>query len=681
MKKLTKLLMVALVAVILFVTTGCFTDNPAEKQKFTVTFESNGGSVVEDVVVEEGKTLKLPVDPQKENYKFAGWFLEEDFETEVEEDYIVTKNITLYAKWEEVSEVNQIFVSSVSSRTDFVLFEENRKEKDNKKIEFKDLEQQYVVGDDNFWNVKPNVAFIELNVETGAVVNAQPKVSVWSYEVKVEKYDDATQSFVDGSDLVESIDKENCAVDFSSAAIGYTVKVTVTPDGLTEKQIANISQYQVSFECKIIDGYNAYKALDLAYFEKRDESSENTAWTEFKVANGLDVNYHPSAIILHSNIDIKASDLPAFYFYSEEEVKGAIDAERALGSLKDNKDVFVHDFEPGESFSFEGNYFTLSTKSLREVVRENNEVTPAGEVISHTTLFKYVGSSEGKASFNNISLLGNAPRVENAIKSGGIILTKIAGPEFIAYNNISSAWFITYFPEESLAKTTIEKSRAYDAYNCFVYNWGSDKVYINDCEMIGAGGPVIIQDHVHPESADGKIAKTFITNSVLESFVAGTEGWFKGVGADALIPQIKGLDALFNPFGRSFLKRNADATVTYLNLICINKSGSAESPTAEKIKGELKIDDHASFDFGATNPYLAALLDQTFAMQAPAFQTSVGGFAYGTMSGLFDVTNAQIIDPTNPIYQGEYVCLYYNGMAITFGFNTYSQAGYEVYGQ
>ena len=68
-------------------------------------------------------------------------------------------------------------------------------------------------------------------------------------------------------------------------------------------------------------------------------------------------------------------------------------------------------------------------------------------------------------------------------------------------------------------------------------------------------------------------------------------------------------------------------------------------------------------------------------MQAPAFQTSVGGFAFGTMSGLFDVTNAQIIDPTNPIYQGEYVCLYYNGMAITFGFNTYSQAGYEVYGQ
>lgn len=51
-----------------------------------------------------------------------------------------------------------------------------------------------------------------------------------------------------------------------------------------------------------------------------------------------------------------------------------------------------------------------------------------------------------------------------------------------------------------------------------------------------------------------------------------------------------------------------------MNLICINKSGSAEGITAEKIKGSLKIDDVANFDFGASDPYLAALLDQTFKM-------------------------------------------------------------------
>lgn len=680
MKKISKLLSFILVVAMLFVVTGCFSDVPTTKE-YTITFEVNGGSVVDSIKVEEGKKIVLPVEPIKENYIFEGWYLEEDFKTEVTMEYVVNKDVTVYAKWAEVSAYNKVFVNSVSQRAEFVMYEESKKEKDNKKTEFKDLEQQYVVGDDNFWQVKPNVSFVELNTETGAVVNAQPKVSSWSYDIKVEKYDDATQSYIDAADLVSEIDKVACAVDFNESAIGYIVKVTVTPEGLTEKQIANVEQYQVSFEGKVIDGYNAYKAIDLAYIENRESGSVKEAWDAFKVENGMDNTYHPSGIILHNDINIKSTDLPEYFFYTAEEVKGSSDAVRAEGSLKDNKEIIERNLVAGDSFVFEGNYFTLNAKSIKEVVRENGEITPEGEVISHTTLVRFAGSEEGKASINNINFVGNAPRVENSIKSGGIILSKVYGPQFSAYNNIASAWFITYFFEETVAKVEIEKAKAYDSYNCFVYNWGSDKVYINDCEMIGAGGPVIIQDHVHPDQTDGYVAKTFVTNSVLESYVAGTEGWFKGVGADALVPSIKGLDQLFNPFGRSFLKRNTDATVTYFNFICINKSGSAESITAEKIQGELKIDDNTSFDFGATNPYLAALLDQTFAMQAPAFQTSVGGFAYGTMSGLFDVTNAQIIDPTNPIYQGEYVCLYFNGMAITFGFNTYSQAGYEVYGQ
>ena len=286
---------------------------------------------------------------------------------------------------------------------------------------------------------------------------------------------------------------------------------------------------------------------------------------------------------------------------------------------------------------------------------------------------------------NNVNLVGNAPRVENAVKAGGIILTKVEGPTFKAYNNIASAWFITYFPNYTKTEFVMDSCKAYDAYNSFVYNWGSDKVYLKGCEFIGAGGPVIIQDHVDADSEDGYIAKTYIEDCKLESYVAGTEGWFKGVGADALVPSIKGLDQLFNYFGRSFLKANSDYTVTYFNFICVNKSGSAEGITAEKIKGSLKIDDHAAFDFGESNPYLAALLDQTFNMQAPAFQTSAGGFGYGTTSGLFDVQNKQIIDPSNAIYQGEYLCLYFNGMALTFGYNSFNPTtgnpttGYEVY--
>lgn len=69
-------------------------------QFFTVIFESNGGSAVENQTIEKNKTLTEPKTPTKEGYIFAGWYIDEDcselfsFETEIAE------NITLYAKWQ-----------------------------------------------------------------------------------------------------------------------------------------------------------------------------------------------------------------------------------------------------------------------------------------------------------------------------------------------------------------------------------------------------------------------------------------------------------------------------------------------------------------------------------------------------------------------------------------------------
>lgn len=679
MKKVSKFLLVTITLSIVFLLTSCFTDN--KEVEHTVSFETNGAGTIESYKVNDGHSLVLPEEPSKEGFEFVAWYLESSFATEVEDGYIVKSDITLYAKWEEEVEAEQIFVSSISQRDDFAIFQVNKQEKENKKTEFMDLEQEYVVGDDNAWNVKPKVSFVKINVEMGTIVDAQPKVNSWNYDIVVEVYDDPTGAYVDGAHLVEAIDNVNCTVDFKADAIGYKVRVSVVPQGLSEKQQSEVEKWTVVCEGKVVDGYNAYKGLDLAYIESRSSGDEATAWKAFKQEKGLDVDYVPSAIILHNDIELAHSDMPQYFFYTEEEVAGASDAARAAGSLKDEKNIYHRDVTEGSNFALLGNYFTFSTKNIREVVRECGEITEEGSVISHTTLFRFEGKESGNIEINNINLVGNAPRVENAIKSGGIILTKVEGPKFKAYNNIASAWFITYFPNYTEQEFTMDSCKAYDSYNCFVYNWGSEKVYIKNCEFVGAGGPVIIQDHVDADSNDDHIAKTYAINSKLESYVAGTEGWFKGVSADSLVPVIKSLDAFFNPFGKSFLKSNSDGTVTYLNIICVNKSGSAESLTAEKIKGEFKIDDNASFDFGATNPYLAALLDQTFVMGAPAFQTSVGGFAYGTQTGLFDIQNNQIIDPSNAMYQGDYLCLYYNGMALTFGFFGYNPntGQYEVH--
>lgn len=71
------------------------------RKSFTVTFNSNGGSEVNSVVVREGDTLISPNAPTRDGYVFLGWFV-----GTVEYNFAnpVTKNITLTAKWEIVKE-------------------------------------------------------------------------------------------------------------------------------------------------------------------------------------------------------------------------------------------------------------------------------------------------------------------------------------------------------------------------------------------------------------------------------------------------------------------------------------------------------------------------------------------------------------------------------------------------
>jgi uncharacterized repeat protein (TIGR02543 family) len=85
-------------------------------QNFTVSFESNGGSAVDSVSVEEGSLLERPVNPVKTGYSFAGWY--KDAELTQEWNFaldVVAANITLYVKWLE----NIYYVSSNAASTNW----------------------------------------------------------------------------------------------------------------------------------------------------------------------------------------------------------------------------------------------------------------------------------------------------------------------------------------------------------------------------------------------------------------------------------------------------------------------------------------------------------------------------------------------------------------------------------
>ena len=65
--------------------------------EYTVTFDSDGGSVVSAQTVESGQPATEPTDPTKAGNIFVGWFLGE---TEYNFATPVTGNITLLAHWQ-----------------------------------------------------------------------------------------------------------------------------------------------------------------------------------------------------------------------------------------------------------------------------------------------------------------------------------------------------------------------------------------------------------------------------------------------------------------------------------------------------------------------------------------------------------------------------------------------------
>ena len=66
-------------------------------QKYTVHFETNGGTAVSDFI---GNEILSAVTPFKEDYTFVGWYLNSDFSGDaVSFPFTLNSNITLYAGW------------------------------------------------------------------------------------------------------------------------------------------------------------------------------------------------------------------------------------------------------------------------------------------------------------------------------------------------------------------------------------------------------------------------------------------------------------------------------------------------------------------------------------------------------------------------------------------------------
>ena len=79
-------------------------DITVEKLKeITISFQSNGGSVISDIIQLSGDYVIEPMPPEREGYNFEGWYSDKELKNKFDfTSTIVENNIILYAKWAEI---------------------------------------------------------------------------------------------------------------------------------------------------------------------------------------------------------------------------------------------------------------------------------------------------------------------------------------------------------------------------------------------------------------------------------------------------------------------------------------------------------------------------------------------------------------------------------------------------
>lgn len=85
-------------------TAAAGTSNTVSIEKYTVSFDTQGGSTIESQSVEKGSLATQPENPTKDNYSFTGWYkessCENDFDFETEK---IIADTTIYAGWFEAN--------------------------------------------------------------------------------------------------------------------------------------------------------------------------------------------------------------------------------------------------------------------------------------------------------------------------------------------------------------------------------------------------------------------------------------------------------------------------------------------------------------------------------------------------------------------------------------------------
>ena len=578
-----------------------------------------------------GSTLKLQttVSPNNATDKTLEWGTSDATVATVDQNGLVTAKkvgtatITVTPKKAKSGTVlarctitvkDNVILTGVSLKHEFVLFEQNKTKDEKNDDGFYNHTQSYKVGDDNKFNVKP-----ELSV-SDAVTFQPVSASRWNYDFTITAKLNNQQV---GSEYFSVVDARECDIKFTQAAVGKTFTISVAPGGVDAARAASLTK---SITVDVIDGYNVYNAKELGYFDTRpqdsiqdtpimeDDKDWQCKWEEFKTANGMTTGYYPAALIFQKDITVTKDDVPANFFYTAEQA-AALNDNKAAGSLVDY--TYLYERTIAGDVTVDGNYFALDLSAIPLIVRERCKTTEVGAVVGHSAAFKTIAG--GNVEFRNINMTGNARNAindEDKVLGGGIMFVKGAGSRTLkAVNMIATKFYITFFGEKPYVEGNpftqfdLDQVKCFNNYNSFMYNWGSTITASNSL-FRSCGGPVVIQDHagtdVYEENngmvVDGYAPTTNFIDCSISNYVVGSEAWFQQFNATSVSQDIKMLSDLLyaTSLTKSFVTNDKHEGKLYqalaqagqnafFNFIVLNKSGRAEGITTYPACGTVNI--------------------------------------------------------------------------------------------
>lgn len=405
--------------------------------------------------------------------------------------------------------------------------------------------------------------------------------------VPVERFETSFRLFENGAEITGdalaayvSYDAATFTYQFTSAAVGHTFTLEVSPENYKTDSEINA----VSFTFGVVDAWNVYTTADLSRvanptgsetFGPNSAINEKNAWDAWKLANGVTKlvdgatvadDTKINGVVLHSSFNLTTADFPTEYF-----VTAAEDASgEAVGHLKDWIYAYRRYIDEGDTFSMYGNGFSINLAALPTIYDSANHQWGYGSDYSNSCVFKFEGKNtdktySGGASVNmqDLSIVGNAMRTNDVDKLipdlGGMICVKYSNVNATVGNLIVTRSFIGLFTDYN-TKAVFSDTRVYDSLQDAMFIWGGGHITVKTSEMKRAGGPLVIAQHNDPKKSDAesRIPELYFdTETVLENRVNGQEAWFANNGTSGFAAQIIGLDAS--------LKSAADAYNNALN--------------------------------------------------------------------------------------------------------------------